>query len=293
MSTQIAIDLPRHESSPDEKSDSIARVFWRNAPFFFAILGVVLSLRIWIVYRALGVSISVGDAIASGFMECAVWPPFVALSLCVAQRLRASNWSAPSSFAFHLGAGALVSLGHLSTFAIISAGFRSLRFGDPFNVNLWSPIFSMFVPGVFMYGLIVVGAWWLGERANRNVVDSTSLLPEPLEPVEPLEPLKSVESLELRVGRGKLLMQAREIDWIQAAGNYLELHSTSGTHLVRETLGSLADRLGTQHFLRIHRSSVVRRSAVAAVEMKNGMHVILDDGTRLAVGKTFRADLLP
>jgi len=157
MSTQLALDLP----ASDQSSASAARAFWRNAPLCFAILGVFLSLRLWIFYRGLGVSISLGDAIGSGFMECAVWLPFVCLSLWIAHHLRASKWSAAVSFTVHLVAGGLISLGHLSTFAVASAAFRSLRFDDAFSVNLWSPLFTMFVPGVFFYGLIVLGAWWL------------------------------------------------------------------------------------------------------------------------------------
>ena len=276
MSTQLALGLPASE----QNSASAARAFWRNAPLFFAILGVFLSLRLWIVYRGLGVSISIGDAIGSGFMECAVWLPFVGLSLWIAHHLRASNWSAAVSFAVHLVMGGLVSLGHLSAFAVVSSAFRSLRFDDAFSVNLWSPLFLMFVPGVFFYGLIVVGAWWLSERESRSETDSASRVEVP------------EASLELRVGRGKLLLQASEIDWIQAAGNYLELHGKSGTHLVRETLSSLADRLGSEDFLRVHRSRVVRRAAIAGIEDRNRTEVILYDGTRLAVGKTYRDGLI-
>ena len=276
MSTQLALGL----HAPEHKSAFVARAFWRSAPIFFAILGVFLSLRLWIVYRGLGVSISVGEAIGSGFMECTVWLPYVGLSLWIANHLRASKWSAAVSLAFHLVSGGFISLAHLSTFAVVSAAFRSLRFDDEFSVNLWSPIFSMFVPGVFFYGLIVVGAWWLNERGSRSETDTASRTDVP------------GASLELRVGRGILLLQTSEIDWVQAAGNYLELHGKSGTHLVRETLGSLADRLGSEDFLRIHRSRVVRRTAIAGVETRNRTGVILYDGTRLAVGKTYRDGLV-
>lgn len=60
----------------------------------------------------------------------------------------------------------------------------------------------------------------------------------------------------------------RDIDYIEACGNYAEIHAGGRTHLVRMTMQELEQRLDPSMFVRIHRSTIVHidriRNIVAA-----------------------------
>jgi hypothetical protein len=80
----------------------------------------------------------------------------------------------------------------------------------------------------------------------------------------------------------------RQIDWVSAAGNYVELHAGTRTIVHRSSLSSVEAELAGHGFVRIHRSRLVRRDAVARVRPHN---VLLRDGTSLPVGKRYRSAL--
>ena len=90
-------------------------------------------------------------------------------------------------------------------------------------------------------------------------------------------------------------LRVDEIDWIEAAGNYVRVHAGASSLLLHESLASLAERLDPTRFARIHRSTVVNLDRVR--EMQPWFHgdavVVLRDGTKLDVSRTYRAALEP
>lgn len=80
----------------------------------------------------------------------------------------------------------------------------------------------------------------------------------------------------------------RQIDWIRAAGNYIELRASGQTIVHRSSISAAERDLGRHGFVRIHRSTLVRRDNIARVRPHD---VILTDGTHLKVGKRYRATL--
>lgn len=89
------------------------------------------------------------------------------------------------------------------------------------------------------------------------------------------------------------LVKADDIDWIEAEGNYARLHVAKESHLLRETLSALESQLDPKAFLRIHRSTIVSLNRIK--ELKSCFHgefqVILKDGTRLLLSRTYREKL--
>ena len=85
-----------------------------------------------------------------------------------------------------------------------------------------------------------------------------------------------------------------EVVWVEAAGNYVELHRGASGLLHRASLADMQRRLEGAGFVRIHRSRLVRREAVAAVESKpTGDFVVrLRDGRELAGSRRYRRPLL-
>jgi len=87
-----------------------------------------------------------------------------------------------------------------------------------------------------------------------------------------------------------LLIDVADVDWIEAAGNYVRLHHGAESHLLRETMTALEGRLDPSRFVRIHRSTIVNLDRVK--ELRHILHgdyaVILRDGTRLTLSRGFR-----
>jgi two-component system LytT family response regulator len=86
------------------------------------------------------------------------------------------------------------------------------------------------------------------------------------------------------------LLQTDEIDWIEAADNYVEIHAGKQIHLMRETLSNLEQRLQPHRFLRIHRSRLVNADRIK--EMHPLFHgeyeLVLHDGTHLTSSRHYR-----
>lgn len=76
------------------------------------------------------------------------------------------------------------------------------------------------------------------------------------------------------------------IDWVRAAGNYVELRIGDRTILHRTTLNAAERALADHGFVRIHRSILVRRDRIERVRTED---VVLSDGTHLKIGKRFRS----
>jgi two-component system LytT family response regulator len=85
-----------------------------------------------------------------------------------------------------------------------------------------------------------------------------------------------------------------DIDWIEAAGNYANLHCGKTSYLMRETLSALETRLAPQRFVRIHRSTIVNLDRVRELKSSaNGeYHVTLESGIRLALSRTYKRRLI-
>jgi hypothetical protein len=97
--------------------------------------------------------------------------------------------------------------------------------------------------------------------------------------------------IEVRDGARRLFVPIEDILWVEAAGNYVELHRRSEPVLHRAPLAEMERRLADAGFVRIHRSRLVRRAAIAAVETKpsGDFAVRLVTGETLAGSRRFRA----
>lgn len=77
-----------------------------------------------------------------------------------------------------------------------------------------------------------------------------------------------------------------EVDHILAQGDYIELHTRGTTHLVRDTISSLEQRLDPASFVRCHRSVIVNLRFVRGMRRRGGRKLILNltDGKEILVG---------
>jgi two-component system LytT family response regulator len=105
---------------------------------------------------------------------------------------------------------------------------------------------------------------------------------------------KYLERLVVKsVGR-VFFLKINEIDWIEAAGNYLKLHAGRESHLIRETMNGIEAKLNPDKFLRIHRSTVVNIDSIKELHpMFSGDYsVILRNGTELTLSRNYRERFL-
>jgi len=95
----------------------------------------------------------------------------------------------------------------------------------------------------------------------------------------------------VRTGSRVQIVSANDVEWIVAAGDYSELHTRGGTHLLRETMKSLEQRLDPTHFVRIHRSRIVCLPRIIELRsIENGEYIVmLSDGSQHRCSRTYGA----
>jgi two-component system, LytTR family, response regulator len=84
-----------------------------------------------------------------------------------------------------------------------------------------------------------------------------------------------------------LFVKTKEIDWIEANGNYVRLHVGARTYEIRETLNNLERKLDSRNFLRIHRSTMVNVHLIKEIQpWFHGYHlVLLQNGQELRMSR--------
>jgi two-component system LytT family response regulator len=89
-------------------------------------------------------------------------------------------------------------------------------------------------------------------------------------------------------------LKPAEIDWAESAGNYVCLHVGAATHILRETITSLENRLGQHQFLRVHRSTLVNVDRIKTLRpsLYGDYSILLRDGTKLTLSRGFRENVL-
>lgn len=86
------------------------------------------------------------------------------------------------------------------------------------------------------------------------------------------------------------IIRVDQIDWIDAADNYLQLHVGGKTHLARGTMKSAEVELDPERFVRIHRSAIVAVDRIASVSLDHRRHIIgLTSGAQLRASRQFAA----
>lgn len=90
-----------------------------------------------------------------------------------------------------------------------------------------------------------------------------------------------------------IFLRLGDIDWIEAADNYVCLHCGRDTHILRETMSDLEARLDPARFIRVHRSAIVNLDCIKELQpwFRGDYKVMLNDGTELTLTKNHREKL--
>jgi two-component system, LytTR family, response regulator len=99
--------------------------------------------------------------------------------------------------------------------------------------------------------------------------------------------------LVIKAGGRVVFLGVDEIDWVEAAANYVKINVGKQSYLLRKGIGEIADRLDPTQFVRIHRSAIVNIKRIKELQPVNSGEyiVVLKDGKELSCSRGYRAGL--
>jgi two-component system LytT family response regulator len=98
------------------------------------------------------------------------------------------------------------------------------------------------------------------------------------------------DHLVIRTTGRAVLQPVRDIDWIEAAGKYVQVHAGNQSHTMRETMAQLEELLNPRKFLRVSRSAIVNVDRIREVQtaMNGDYTVLLRTGARVPTTRGYR-----
>lgn len=197
----------------------------------------------------------------------------------LSQRLRPPLLSWPAAVASHLVLSLPVSLAH----SAIMIALRHLIYaahGIPYRfagAGMASELLYEYRKDLITYAILVALPLVIGRLIEVRQAQS------------PSQPHR----IQVRDGSHTRWILPTEVEWAQAAGNYVELFGAFGTLLHRKTLAALADELRPHGFARIHRSRIVRKAAIAGSRATSSgdFYVTLASGTTIGGSRRYRGEL--
>ena len=224
---------------------------------------------------------------SSGLLTLALIPAVLAVERRWPFRL--DSWRA--SLPWHLLASVPFSLLHVGGMVAL----RKLAYaavGEHYRFGAWWPNFGYeYLKDVRSYFLIIAlvslsRLWlmrWQGEAR---------LLAEPDEG-PPVEPVERPERFLVRKLGKEFLVNASEIEWLQASGNYVNLHVRGRDYPLRSTMAGIEERLDARRFVRVHRSYVVNLDYLAEIEPLDAgeARLRMRDGAIVPCSRRYRTPL--
>jgi two-component system LytT family response regulator len=139
------------------------------------------------------------------------------------------------------------------------------------------------------------------ERARQEMLKSenreiTNRLLELLSQMRPgmAPPIAELQQRLVIKARGRVVfLNLDEIDWVEAAANYVRLNAGKESYVLRETISRTAERLNPNQFIRIHRSTIVNVHKIKElIPVNSGEYVVvLKNGKELSCSRGYRAIL--
>ena len=132
----------------------------------------------------------------------------------------------------------------------------------------------------------------LGRARSRLAEQRADTIDQRLEAV--LSALRAREQYADRLlvkSEGRVtVVQVDDVDWIEAADNYVKVHARNGRYMVRESIKSMESKLNPSEFARVHRSAIVNLARVRAMEpVAAGEYTItLTTGQRVTLSRGYR-----
>lgn len=109
----------------------------------------------------------------------------------------------------------------------------------------------------------------------------------------PVESIERPERFLVRKLGAEFLVPARDIEWLEAAQNYVNLHVRGRVYPLRSTMAAIEERLDPSRFVRVHRSYIVNLNFLAHIESLDtgDARLVLKDGTRIPCSRRYKPSL--
>ena len=133
----------------------------------------------------------------------------------------------------------------------------------------------------YFFVLFVVNAY----RIYRERSEGEANYVEP----NPPDPMAEVPHFRVTYNKRDFNLAPAAVEWIEAAGNYVVLHSGTRTYLMRDTMKNLEDRLANTAFVRVHRSTIVNLDHVTEARTRGTTcQLVLDCGDTITVSRSYQ-----
>lgn len=258
----------------------LATMLW---VLLFAVLAGINSTSVLMEYARRGHAVEPWEPFAWEYTSAAAMLLLIPLILYVERRWPFTRDSWKAAAILHVGATVPFSLLHVGTMTglrkmIYAMQGRVYDFGNV-PVELLYEYRKDFVSYFFILGIVY--AWRAIRQQRSGAAYESGAKAEP-------------ETRFLVRHRGRVSrVAAPEIDWVEAAGNYVLLHAGNRIHPLRDTMKGIESRLGPG-FCRVHRSTIVNLSRIdrTASAPSGELYVKLDNGQELKCGRTHQDGLL-
>lgn len=132
------------------------------------------------------------------------------------------------------------------------------------------------------------------QKAEKTLVSyDEKKMREKLEQLIGTEPIKSdkIERFVIKSGSNIYIVKTSDVQWIESAGNYVNIITENKKHLLRSTMTGLIDRLDHKVFYQIHRSTIVNLNFVVRIEewSYGDYKVILKNGEELKMSRNYKS----
>ena len=211
------------------------------------------------------------------------------LALCSRFPLHADTWRRRLP-AYVLASVAWSMLHVVGMVLLRKAGYALV--GEHYAIDDWARRFVYeYLKDGRTFALIVTvdhGYRWFWRRLQGE-----ARLLDPPEDVPAAAPVERPERFLVRKLDREFLVAAAEVEWLRAAGNYVDLHVRGRAYPLRSTMAAIEAQLDPARFARIHRSYMVNLDRIASIEpLDSGdARVHLHDGTVLPCSRSHREAL--
>jgi hypothetical protein len=191
----------------------------------------------------------------------------------------------------HLLASVAFSLVHVLAMVALRQGVYAAM-GERYDFGPWPRELAYeYLKDMRTYAGILATVW-LYQLLLLRLQGEARLLDAPDEGA-PLEPVERPERFLVRKLGREFLVAANDIEWLQAAANYVNLHVRGRDYPLRTTMAALEPRLDPARFVRVHRSHMVNLEHLVEIEpLESGdARLLMRDGTRVPCSRRFRAGL--
>jgi hypothetical protein len=224
---------------------------------------------------------------SSGLALLALVPAVIAFE----RRVPLEFGSLRRNLPWHLPASIVFSFAHVLAMVAMRKGVY-LAMGDSYEFGPWPrELLYEYLKDVRTYAGILATVY-LYRLLLLRLQGEARLLDAPDEGA-PVEPVERPERFLVRKLGKEFLVAANDIEWLQAASNYVNLHVRGREYPLRSTMAALEPRLDPTRFVRVHRSYMVNLDCLAEIEpLESGdARLLMRDGSRVPCSRRYRPAL--